>query len=167
MMNIEGAVSHSSDLCSINEIDHTVRGEERLKTIIKQSIKVGRNVIIYAERPELNPFSVDDFCNDNPIICEMENFFIDDFSVSFGHVFDFIDERVISSLIKIFHTFQFTSYLFVDDTADKEICRNLVSDINATWKDICNTTGGALLFKGVEEDVIWCGNYKQGTNDYA
>ncbi|MEZ0006277.1 hypothetical protein ABH942_001640 [Flavobacterium sp. 28YEA47A] len=139
---------HDNNLCSIKSVDNTHSGEYYLRAIINTLLNLtGGKFYVEVSRPNYGTTHLKE--NLKQIMVDNNSFKSSSFEVSFFS--DGISEELMEILPQLWFAYEHTAFcFFMENEIEVDVKRR-------PWHEITTNTKSYVLFKWVEEDVLWIG----------
>ena len=130
---------------------------ESLKKILYERFIVSEGLMFYGERPNLNESVEAMIRTKNDGILDNKSVYFDDFKL-FLRCLDLNAFKVnLDSLIDFYFFFESSTFVFVTNKNDLEPCFDMLTKSNPSWECLSNKYRCEVLFRGIEEDILWRG----------
>lgn len=139
---------YDNNLCSIKSVDDTHSGTYYMRTIINILLNLTRGKFyVEVSRPNYDTTHLKE--NLKQIMVDNKSFNCTNFEISF--LSDGISENLRDFLPQLWFAYEHTAFcFFVENEIAADVKRK-------SWSEITTNTKSYVLFKGIEEDVLWIG----------
>ena len=144
---------HGETLVSIAGIEDTFSGRYLFREIINNILPTASMIFAKASRPHFYPISMVTLIDKAAGLIENLSLDKDLFSVSFNYKTRTDNDELFYLLEELWFEFEQPCFVFYQD--DGQAARTFKPDIS--WKKITETWSSFVLFKSVEDDVVWLG----------
>jgi hypothetical protein len=148
---------HGNNVLSINGITPTIQGRDRLSAIFLGCANVASACFVEARRPNVDEVESVSLAHD--LQPRLFNLQIDITvpEISFECFNDFGSQEMTQLFLSLWFDFEHVSIIFRTDLGlNKSIDSGLLNlRARTRWDELRRRYPGYILYKGVEEDVIW------------
>jgi hypothetical protein len=157
-MNIHCEKTHNQRLSSIEDITESSKGKESLKRILYDLFQQNEAILFYGERPNFNESIKSKLEGKNEFTLENIPIYYDDFKLHFKclNLNDF--KMGLDWFIDFYFFFESATFVFVNQNRDTDSCFNSLIYLKPSWEELSDKYKCEVLFKGVEEDILWRGH---------
>lgn len=148
---------HNKNFCSIAGIENTFSGKYIIRDILNKLLPKTTLVVAKVQRPYYeHEFLVKSITK---ISSELKELKIDEdwFSLSFKYYTKEDNDSFIEIFLDIWFDYEQPAFSFFVKGQEMQLYKNLTIDRRMLWKDITTLLPSYVLFKGIEEKVLWIG----------
>lgn len=158
MMDVKIHKNSNNQLLSIKGVGYNYQSKQYILKLLNKLTQSAGNVIIQVRRNNYKDSSI------NKIILDFDSLGISNlkvdknlFEISFSFNSNKLNDELLQALVDFWFCFEQPSYYFLTNLEELILNQEILLNINLSWKEAVKVSNSYVMFKGIEEDVIWIG----------
>ena len=158
MTNVKVHGKFDNQLLSIKGVDPNYSGKIYLQNVLNVLIQNSHCTLIHVRRNYYEDHNL------KRLASQVRNLLVEDirieddlFEISFHFSKDQLTGDVLWILIDLWFSFEQPAFFFLKETGSLEVNYERFLTESLSWSQIANIASSCLMFKSVEEDVVWIG----------
>lgn len=152
----------NNQLLSIKGFDYDYQSKQYLLKLLNKLIQFAGYVLIQVRRNNYEDSSIDKLKKEG-VSLGISSLKVDSnlFEISFKFDAAKSKEELLSVLVELWYSFEQPAYWFFTNEEALENNIEALLNNNLTWKEVVTLSNSYVMFKGIEEDVVWIGKSEE------